>query len=418
MTVTRVTSGGLAPGIEIRLKSANTPADVALSFEDSGGTGIYSTEQHGFGIATQGVKRLEVDPSGNITGTFKSVSVNILSTGNTGTWNLGLIPSTTIPGVNAYEPIKIDSQLSYNASTDTLSLPNISLSGSLTAGSISTSGDLSAGNTTITGNLTVSGNITGTVNTTVANATNSTNANFLNVGTTSTNADFPIAMWGLEVGSLKSGRQNANLSYNPVTDIVRIGNLRLASYIPTSSNIGNLYIAPDSPGQARIQLYNGGTTAEWIFGQKSSSNHDFILSKSVAGSETDYFRISTSGTVSIPLTLNVEGHIEIDGTEVISSDRRLTNVNSVWKLITVTATGKTLENREFCTVTGAGQTITLPASPQVGWEVAIAVDNFSDTTVARNGQNIMGLAEDITLDLPYAVMQFIYVGSTQGWRLY
>ena len=83
---------------------------------------------------------------------------------------------------------------------------------------------------------------------------------------------------------------------------------------------------------------------------------------------------------------------------------------------TATATGKTLINREYCTVTAAGQTITLPATPNEGDEVGIQVGNFTDTTVARNGSNIMGLAEDFDMDIAYLAVQLVYIDATQGWR--
>ena len=83
---------------------------------------------------------------------------------------------------------------------------------------------------------------------------------------------------------------------------------------------------------------------------------------------------------------------------------------------TATATGKTLINREYCTVTAAGQTITLPATPTEGDEVGIQVGNFTDTTVARNGSNIMGLAEDFDMDIAYLAVQLVYIDATQGWR--
>jgi hypothetical protein len=117
--------------------------------------------------------------------------------------------------------------------------------------------------------------------------------------------------------------------------------------------------------------------------------------------------------------------IQISGTTVIDNSRNLANiatfdstVTSAWDTVTVTATGKTLVNREYCTVTAAGQTITLPASPSAGWEVVVSVGDFTNTVVARNGSNIMGLAEDITLDKAWAVMNFLYTGASQGWRLY
>jgi hypothetical protein len=64
-----------------------------------------------------------------------------------------------------------------------------------------------------------------------------------------------------------------------------------------SATVGNIRIVPSSAGQARCHFYNGGATAEWLFGQKTSTDHDFKLSKSVAGSESDYLAITTSGVL-------------------------------------------------------------------------------------------------------------------------
>ena len=69
---------------------------------------------------------------------------------------------------------------------------------------------------------------------------------------------------------------------------------------PGSAAIGNLYIS--NSGQARYHLYNGGGIAEWIFGQKTGGDHNFKLSKSVAGSESDYFTIDTAGNLLLPAT--------------------------------------------------------------------------------------------------------------------
>lgn len=117
--------------------------------------------------------------------------------------------------------------------------------------------------------------------------------------------------------------------------------------------------------------------------------------------------------------------IQISGTTVIDNSRNLANIatfdstiTSTWDTVTSTATSKTLVNREHCTVTAAGQTITLPLSPSAGWEVVITVGNFTNTVVGRNGSNIMDLAENMTLDRAYAAMNFLYVDATRGWRVF
>ena len=116
--------------------------------------------------------------------------------------------------------------------------------------------------------------------------------------------------------------------------------------------------------------------------------------------------------------------IKISGTTVIDDSRNLANiatfdstVTSIWDAVTTTATSKTLVNREYCTVTAATQTITLPASPSAGWEVVISVGNFVNTVVGRNSQNIMGLAEDMTINVINSTVNLVYIDATRGWRI-
>lgn len=72
------------------------------------------------------------------------------------------------------------------------------------------------------------------------------------------------------------------------------------------------------------------------------------------------------------------------------------------------------------TDTTAAFTITLPASPNIGNIIQIydakgnfAVDNL---TIARNGLNIRGVAEDLILDVNWAYVKLVYVDATIGWR--
>lgn len=84
---------------------------------------------------------------------------------------------------------------------------------------------------------------------------------------------------------------------------------------------------------------------------------------------------------------------------------------------TTTSTSKTLVVNERCFVDTATQTLTLPASPSAGDLVGIQVGNFTDTVVARNGSNIMALAEDLTIDTAYLSITLVYVDASNGWRI-
>jgi hypothetical protein len=110
--------------------------------------------------------------------------------------------------------------------------------------------------------------------------------------------------------------------------------------------------------------------------------------------------------------------IQISGTNVIDNDRNLVNAGRIYTTVTNNqTTSKTLGNREFVSVTTGGLTITLPASPAAGNEVAIQVGDFTDTVIGRNSQNIMGLAEDMTIDVEYVTVNLFFTDATRGWRV-
>jgi hypothetical protein len=70
-----------------------------------------------------------------------------------------------------------------------------------------------------------------------------------------------------------------------------------------------------------------------------------------------------------------------------------------------------------CTNAGA-VTVTLPSSPAAGQTVWITPGNGrSDNVIARGGQNIMGLAENMTINNRHATVQLRFINSTLGWRL-
>lgn len=85
---------------------------------------------------------------------------------------------------------------------------------------------------------------------------------------------------------------------------------------------------------------------------------------------------------------------------------------------TTTATSKTLAAFEHCIVTASAQTISLPAAPVAGATVCrIGTRDAITTTIARNGLNIMGLAED--MEQPYGnyTATLAYHNATDGWVL-
>jgi Ran-binding protein 9/10 len=81
------------------------------------------------------------------------------------------------------------------------------------------------------------------------------------------------------------------------------------------------------------------------------------------------------------------------------------------------------DDRIAANTSGGAFTITLPGSPSFGTNIAV-VDKFKtwdqsgkNLTIARNGQTIEGLAENLVCDVVGdMVISLIYNGST--WRVY
>jgi len=78
-------------------------------------------------------------------------------------------------------------------------------------------------------------------------------------------------------------------------------------------------------------------------------------------------------------------------------------------------------DRIFVDTSSAVVTVNVPASPQVGDIVKVVdVAGSFDTnacTIGRNSHKIMGLTEDLVLNLEHTAVELVYSGATYGWKL-
>lgn len=86
-------------------------------------------------------------------------------------------------------------------------------------------------------------------------------------------------------------------------------------------------------------------------------------------------------------------------------------------IIDVTATGKTMVVGTEHHLTGATQTMTLPTNVTGGERTVLAVRDFRDTTIDRNGNKIMGIDSDMSIDVKYSHTTFTFVDSAWGWSV-
>lgn len=182
-----------------------------------------------------------------------------------------------------------------------------------------------------------------------------------------------------------------------------------------SASNGDIAITPDGSGQIVLDGLNWPTAdgvADYILKTDGSGNLSWVIQASVAAGEIVQ---DTTPQLGGDLDLNSNditgtGNISITGS-VESDHFKLGTVNTG-------ASGTTLTAGEMFISTAATQTVTLPASPSAGDTVYVAVQDFTDTVVARNSENIMSTAEDLTIDTANLTLTFTYINSTIGWRVY
>jgi hypothetical protein len=87
-------------------------------------------------------------------------------------------------------------------------------------------------------------------------------------------------------------------------------------------------------------------------------------------------------------------------------------------VVTASTTISAAANFHYVLTATTTATVTLPTSPALSDTVYVTVQNgLLTNVVARNGQNIQGIAEDMTLNAPYAAVQLRFSDATRGWIL-
>tara|TARA_B100001559_G_scaffold179186_1_gene150005 strand:+ start:15317 stop:15661 length:345 start_codon:yes stop_codon:yes gene_type:complete len=111
--------------------------------------------------------------------------------------------------------------------------------------------------------------------------------------------------------------------------------------------------------------------------------------------------------------------IQISGTTIITDSKTLSSgLTSAYDNVYTATSGTSIGNRQVVCLNGEYQTVTLPSSPSSGNEVVIVNGGaYKETIVARNGQRIMGLQENMKLDLEYVSVRLIFINSANGWRV-
>ena len=92
-----------------------------------------------------------------------------------------------------------------------------------------------------------------------------------------------------------------------------------------------------------------------------------------------------------------------------------------WQPVITTNTTATASQGFFVDTSGGAVTLTLPATPTQGDEVAFVdyagTAATNNITIGRNGENIQGSGSDLIINTNRAANTLVYADATQGWLL-
>src|SRR6056300_555665 len=127
------------------------------------------------------------------------------------------------------------------------------------------------------------------------------------------------------------------------------------------------------------------------------------------------------GSVTNPKLAN--SSFTFDGTSISLGGSDSVNLSASWQSV-ITADGSTgttaiAGNGYFIDTTSATHTLTLPVSATIGDFIAIkdyaGTFGTNNLTIAGNGHNIQGLANNSLISTNRASLVLVYVDSTKGW---
>ena len=245
----------------------------------------------------------------------------------------------------------------------------------------------------------------------------------------------------LNVSTVTSDTSSINLASSLSVNLVS----NVASY--ASANASNAY---DKANAANVLAFNTGIGANAYATAAAAGANTYLLAtlagaNTAVGTGANAFAVATfssantipvGNTIGSTYTLRstrksmnfIPGNnISINVDDDSSGDRAnvtitavagsLQGANLTTQIITANTVTAVKDFRYILSNT-TFTTLTLPGSPTLGDTIYIVIANgLANNIVARNGNRIMGLAEDLTIDIANIALGLVYADTNLGWRI-
>jgi hypothetical protein len=383
---------------------------------------LYVSQETSFNTETANTTANGIAGTAN---TALSNSNAAVATANTASSNATTATSTANTALSTANTASTNASTALSTANTALSTANTASSNATTAVSTASAAVTTANAADVKADQALASVLTVTPFVVVANVAaipaSPTNGSVIEV-TNSTGIQSFTPLTGLPVGFIGDAGLSVRLLY---TSAGTTWNWQ--SYFPNNSEIRYAKIAsptltgiPAAPTPAVDTNTTQLATTAYVVGQNYTKQTRTI---SVGAGLTGGGDLSANRSIAADIATQVEAEAGSSSTKLMTPQRVAQAMLKlplgtvfVVGVSTVLATPTT--NRPRVVVIASGLTLDLPVSPTIGSEVSVTIaGNFTNTIIARNGQNIMSLAEDLTIDRANVTVTLLYVDATRGWRI-
>ena len=254
---------------------------------------------------------------------------------------------------------------------------------------------------------------------------------------------FSGTITGNQIVTIPNGIEKTYILYNGTTGVFTVQFKTVSGTGPTFSttdkgfklvysdgtNITDVPLGVPGGSNTQIQFNNAGS-----FGGSANLTWDgtnFVIGATGEARFQDttggqYVGLKAAGTVASSYTLvlptatgTVDQVIKTDGSGNLSF--ATVSGGAAWQAVKTSGFTAVAKEGYFCNTTSSAFTATLPISATIGDFISF-VDyagtfDTNNLTIGRNGHNIQGVAEDLTVATERAGFTLVYVDATQGWLL-
>ena len=189
------------------------------------------------------------------------------------------------------------------------------------------------------------------------------------------------------------------------------GNLDVNGNSIVSVSNGNIPLSPDGTGVVQI-TGNATQSGTLRITEDTDEGSNYVDIKVPA--------LAANVTLTLPNSDgNADEFLKTDGSGNLSFAE--VSGGTSWQAVKTTAFTAVAGEGYFINTTSGAITMTLPASPSIGDEVAFidyaGTFDTNNLTVGRNSEKINGSAADLTVATERAANTLVYTDGTQGWLL-